>query len=113
MSNLEEKRVIREAAARAAIKNSLDTHGAESETAEFVLHHLEELGTDYWMSCAGTAAPEPLQVVGLLELHGSWGPDGGDELENFDFTLPGGVTDYVLCVRFDNHGEVVELSMES
>lgn len=113
MNSLEEIRTAREAAARAAIKKSLEAPDADGETETFVSHHLEELEPDYWVRFAGTATPKPSQVVGLLMLHDVWGPDGGDELENFDFTLPGEVTDYVLCVQFDTEGEVVDISMES
>jgi hypothetical protein len=113
MKNLEDIRAVREAAARTAIKESLEAQGADGETASYVSHHLEELEPDYWLRYAGTATPELAQVVSLLELRGAWGPESGDELENFDFTLPGDVTDYVLCVRFDDEGEVLDISMES
>jgi hypothetical protein len=113
MSTLEELRAVRETAARAALKNAIEAPDAEGEAESFVSHHLEELEPDYWVRYAGTATPEPSQVIGLLELRGVWGPDGGDALETFDFTLPGDVTNYVLCVRFGGEGEVVDISMES
>jgi hypothetical protein len=47
----------------------------------------------------------------VLVLREHWG--GPDELEHFDFTLPGEVTDYVVSVRFDAAGKVAEISMES
>ena len=36
-----------------------------------------------------------------------------EDIDMFDFTLPGDVTDYVICVSFDEHGKVEEISMES
>nr|CAP49039.1 putative integron gene cassette protein [uncultured bacterium] len=46
----------------------------------------------------------------LLELKSNWGES---DIENFDFSLPGDVTDYLLSVRFDDAGEIDEISMES
>jgi hypothetical protein len=34
-------------------------------------------------------------------------------METFDFTLPDGVTNYIISVKFDEAGEVSEISMES
>ena len=47
----------------------------------------------------------------MLVLREHWG--GDDEIETFDFTLPEDVTDYVISVRFDESGQVEEISMES
>lgn len=113
MNNLEEKRTAREAAARAAIKNSLGTLEGEGETDMFISHHLEELDADYWKTHTGTATPEPSQVLDLLEYQPRVDEDEADVLASFDFTLPGDVTQYVLCVRFSEEGEVVDLVMES
>lgn len=38
--------------------------------------------------------------------------DEDDECEVLDFTLPGGVTNYVICVDFDATGNVASVSME-
>ena len=76
----------------------------------FVKHHLAELSQDYWKERLGTASPEPTTVLGLLELRSHWGEN---ETENFDFSLPGDVTDYVVSVHFDDAGEVDGISMES
>jgi hypothetical protein len=51
-------------------------------------------------ACSSIAAADP-----------SGEPKG--DLENFDFTLPGDVTDYVVSVRFDEKGEIDSLCMES
>ena len=34
-------------------------------------------------------------------------------MDTFDFTLPDEVTNYVICVRYDDDGEVEDISMES
>ncbi|MUI16138.1 DUF2004 domain-containing protein [Massilia dura] len=34
-------------------------------------------------------------------------------MDVFDFSLPDDVTDYVISVRFDDSGEVENISMES
>jgi hypothetical protein len=101
----------REHAARQAIKNGFDMEDEESGAAMFVAFHLEELEPDYWQAQLKTPRPEPSSVLDILELRGHWG--GEDEMEFFDFTLPGGVTDYVISVHFDDAGKVDEISMES
>jgi hypothetical protein len=59
----------------------------------------------------GTPRPGPSNVLDILELRAHWGEH--DEMEYFDFTLPGGVTDYVISVHFDDAGKIEEISMES
>jgi hypothetical protein len=102
----------REAAARQAIKNGFDMEDEDSGVAMFVAFHLEELPPDYWQEKVGTTRPDPATVLDILELRGYSGEDG-DNMEYFDFTLPGKVTDYVISVRFDGKGKVDEISMES
>ncbi len=93
-----------------AIRKVYGTEAGEFSTTLFVSHHLEELSTDYWQEHAGTDNPDPAAVLGLLELKSNWGES---DMENFDFSLPGDVTDYMLSVRFDETGEIEEISMES
>jgi hypothetical protein len=101
----------REAAARQAIKNGFDMEDENSGAAMFVAFHLEELDAAYWREHMKTVRPNPGNVLDVLVLREHWG--GPDELEHFDFTLPGEVTDYVVSVRFDAAGKVAEISMES
>jgi hypothetical protein len=101
----------RETAARQAIKNGFDMEDEDSGAAMFVAFHLEELDAGYWREHLKTVRPAPGGVLDLLVLREHWG--GQDELEHFDFTLPGEVTDYVISVRFDQAGKVAEISMES
>ncbi len=93
-----------------AILKAYGTEAGEFSTTMFIGHHLDELPLDYWQEHTGTGAPDPAAVLGLLELKSNWG-DG--DIENFDFSLPGDVTDYVLSVRFNDSGAVDEISMES
>jgi len=101
----------RERAAIAAIRSAFGAEGDESSAAQFVEHHLEEIESEYWQKHLGTAKPEPFRVVDILVLQSHWG--GDDEIETFDFTLPEYVTDYVISVRFDESGQVEDISMES
>lgn len=101
----------RETAARQAIKNGFDMEDEDSGVAMFVAFHLEELPPEYWQEQMGTSRPDPGAVLDILELRGYSGED--DDMEYFDFTLPGKVTDYVISVRFDDKGKVDEISMES
>jgi hypothetical protein len=96
--------------ALAAIKQAYGTEADEYGATMFVKHHLEELPADYWQDRLGTTNPEPAAVLGLLELQSNWGEG---EIENFDFSLPGEVTNYVVSVHFDNAGAVDGVSMES
>lgn len=101
----------RETAARLAIKNGFDMEDEDSGSAMFVAFHLEELEGSYWQQHLGTLRPDPSSVLDLLVLRGHWG--GPDDLQYFDFSLPGDVTDYVISVRFDEAGKIDEISMEN
>jgi hypothetical protein len=101
----------REQAARLAIKNGFDMEDEDSGVAMFVAFHLEELDAAYWQEWTDSARPAPADVLDILELRAQWGDK--DEMEYFDFTLPGKVTDYVISVHFDDAGKIQEISMES
>jgi hypothetical protein len=111
MTNQADELSRRESAARQAIKNGFNMEDEESGVAMFVAFHLEELPAGYWQQHLNTTRPDPSAVLDILELHGHWGED--DELEYFDFTLPGEVTDYVISVHFHAKGKIIEISMES
>jgi hypothetical protein len=93
-----------------AIRNAFGTQAGEAGVDLFVEHHLAEIPESYWREHTGSVKPGPDAVLGLLVLESSWGE--GD-IENFDFSLPGDVTQYVVCVRFGDTGEIEEISMES
>src|SRR5262245_17659315 len=101
----------REAAALAAIKSAFGIDDDEYGATLFVSHHLEELDSGYWKKHLSTETPEPHLILDLLALRSHWG--GDDEIDTFDFTLPDQVTDYVISVRFDDGGDVSEITMES
>ncbi len=107
----------REAAAREEISAAYDTPGNELGVTLFVAHHLKELDAAYWTMHTGTATPLPRQVLALLELQAHWDDDEDDEdedgLDILDFTLPGGVTNYLIAVEFDESGDVAGIAMES
>jgi hypothetical protein len=97
--------------ARAAIKAAYGTEDDEYGATLFVSHHLEEIESAYWEKHFGTVKPEPSKILDALVLRSEFEDD--DEIDTFDFTLPEEVTDYVICVTFDDEGEVVDISMES
>lgn len=110
MSENDKEIARRTKAGLAAIRQSL---GEDDSAAElFASHHVEEIDAAYWKQRTGTAQPTAKQVIDLLELRSHWGDEGEDGMDTFDFTLPGDVTDYVLSVRFDEDGEVEDVSME-
>lgn len=96
--------------ALAAIKEAFSTEAGEDSVDLFISHHVAELPASYWAELCGSGSPEPEVVLGLLELHDSWGED---DVEYFDFTLPGNVTDYQISVHFDETGAIDSISMES
>lgn len=111
MSKSNKEIARRTTAALAAIKQLLDD--GDSAVSLFASHHVEELDAAYWKKHAGTTKPSAKQVIDLLELHSHWGDEDEDGIDTFDFTLPGDVTDYVVSVRFDEDGEIEDVSMES
>jgi hypothetical protein len=100
----------RQALALDAIKRAFGTQAGEDGINLFVEHHLAELPASYWEQRLGAGTPQPAAVLGLLQLRSSWGES---DLEYFDFTLPGEVTDYVVSVHFDGAGEIDGISMDS
>ena len=102
--------VKRTKSALEAIKLAFGTEDDEDGATLFVTHHLEELPEDYWQQQLGTKKPDPSAVLGLLQLRSNWGEG---EIENFDFSLPEDVTDYVVSVHFDEAGLIDGISMES
>jgi len=97
-------------AARAAIREAHGTDAGEYSIDLFISHHLDELPPAYWLEKLETATPDPAAVMNLLVCRSSWGES---DLENFDFTLPGDVTNYVVTVHFDDDGDVDAIEMES
>lgn len=111
MSNGKKEIARRMTVALAAIKKSLND--SDSAALLFASHHLEELDAEYWKKHASTTKPSAKQVVDLLEFRSHWGDEDEEGIDTFDFTLPGDVTNYVVSVRFDDDGEVEDVSMES
>src|SRR5215831_715879 len=103
----------RTTAALLAIKQAMNESDDDCSVKLFVSHHLQELDAAYWKKHAGTPRPSPKKVLDLLELRSHWGEEDEDGIDTFDFTLPGDVTQYVICVRFDENGEVEDIEMES
>ena len=98
-------------AALKAIKAAYGTADDEFGATLFVSHHLEELAASYWEKHFQAAKPAPEQILDVLVLQSDF--DEEEDLDSLDFTLPGEVTDYVLCVSFDEDGAVEAISMES
>lgn len=90
------------------IKNAIGTEIGEYSIDEFISHHLEELPSTYWKAKTGVETPSVSQVVDLLVLRSKW-----DDEEVYDFTLPDDVTDYVVCVKYGENGELEDIDMES
>jgi Protein of unknown function (DUF2004) len=103
----------RQAAALQAIKSLYGKPEGEYGPTLFVSHHLEEVEAAYWLRTFGTAQPNPDQVLNALVLVNSWSSEGDENIDTFDFSLPEKATNYVLSVRFQDDGQVQDVSMES
>ena len=103
----------REKLAISTIKSVFGSEKDEYGATAFVSHHLEEIEKKFWQKHLGSTQPEPKQVLDILVLRSHWGDEDDDGIDTFDFTLPENVTDYVICVRFDEEGQVEEVTMES
>lgn len=103
----------RTALALKAIRKSVGTEQGEFGADLFVAHHLEEIEDSYWIERLQTSAPDASQVLSLLVLDPHWNEDDEDGLDTLDFTLPGGVSNYLLSVQFDEDGAVEDICMES
>ncbi len=107
----------REKAARAHIDAIYGTPQDEFGATLFVSHHLQELDASYWLKHTGTSTPDAQQVLRLLEVSFDAEEEDLDEeeepLDTLDFTLPDGVTNYVICVEFDDSGNIARVALES
>ena len=103
----------REKMAMSAIKKAFETEDNENGVTLFVSHQLEEIDEAYWERHLGSTKPAPVRVLDLLVLQSHWGDDDDDGIDTVDFTIPKAVADYVISVRFDENGQVDDISMES
>jgi hypothetical protein len=104
------KSEMRQKLALDMIRQVFSTESGKMNINLFIEHHIAEVPPAYWEQHLGTATPGPKAVIGLLEFQSSWGEE---DLEYFDFTLPGEITNYVVSVHFNSAGEVDEISLES
>ena len=95
-----------------AIKAAYGTEDDEFGATLFVSHHLDEIESSYWEDQLKSSSPEPKAILNLLVRSPHWEPEE-DDIDSIDFTLPGDVTDYVLCVNFNEDGDAEDSSMES
>lgn len=96
-----------------AIRSRYGTAGDEHGVSLFVSHHLDEIGEDFWLKHCGVSRPEPKQVLDLLILCSEWDEEDEEGIDLLDFTLPDGVTNYLISVEFDESGNVESITMES
>ncbi|MBH2000997.1 MAG: DUF2004 domain-containing protein [Moraxellaceae bacterium] len=103
----------REQLARIAMYKALENQQAEDSVELFIQHHLEEIEPSYWKKHCGISTPTLLQVLALLVLDYQWDDGGLESYDMLDFTLPDEITNYVICVSFNEKGQVIDISMES
>jgi len=98
-------------AALAAIKSAYGTEDDEHGGTLFITHHLEEIESEYWEKHFKTATPSPIQIIDSLVICSQF--EEGEDFDMIDLTLPDDVTNYLICVSFDQDGAVEDISMES
>lgn len=97
-----------------AIQSQYGTDDGEFSATLFISHHLEEIEETYWKDTYGSKNPDPLTILKSLILIDHWNSnDNGNGSDTFDFGLAGNISNYLLSVRFNENGEVDEISMES
>lgn len=74
----------------------------------FVSHHLDEIPAEYWREQLGQVNPDPQSVLSILVPILDDDMDEEDETEDLpiDFSLPGGISNYVLSVYIDAGGNI-------
>ncbi|MDJ0615028.1 MAG: DUF2004 domain-containing protein [Rhizobiaceae bacterium] len=99
--------------AQAKINNSYGKEEAEFSVTLFVDHHLEELSSDDWNAATGKPNPTPEQILKSLVLASCWSSDDSQNIDMFDFSLPGDITDYLISIQFNQANEIIAMDMES
>lgn len=102
----------KEALARKEIAARYGQPEGEYGPTLFVSHHLEEVDAEYWVDVYDTEMPEPTQIFDTLILKDAWSFNDDGVIDVLDFSLPNGITDYVLSVRFAGM-EIIGIDMES
>ena len=105
----------REQKAKKAIwQTYLQDAAPDNQVRLYVEHHLQEIAPKYWQHHTGLTRPDAKQVIELLSTQRFLDFHSVEENDDsIDFSLPDNVTDYVLCVSFDEDGDVEDISMES
>lgn len=89
-------------------------HGTRQSGATVCRASLQEISPKYWQHHTGLTRPDAKQVIELLSTQRFLDFHSVEENDDsIDFSLPENVTDYVLCVSFDEDGNVEDISMES
>lgn len=105
-----------DARARAAMRADL-AGGDETATALYVSHHLDELSSDAVAKIFGDSDPStitPATFLSTLVLTrvGLY-PESLDRQLVLDYSIGTEHTNYLLCVSFDESGEIAAVDMES
>ena len=94
------------------IRSLYGTPAGEDNVTLFVDHHLAEIEPNHFLEAYGTTSPTGQQILDSLVLIDAWSSEDDGDIDVFDFTLPGDVTNYLVSVRFAGD-EIEGISMES
>lgn len=102
---------------KAGLTAILETHAANEKNEEnsvvlFASHHLAELDAESLEAATGQAKPDQKTLLSKLVLLDSW-TDEDTGTHVMDYTLPNDVTNYLLSVKYDAAGTLIEIEMES
>ena len=91
--------------------------GDKSKSREYLIHHLERFDAATRLEIFGTddvdAASVDHLLAGLALFQVSLDPESSQSMAGFDYILGSGITDYILCIRFNGNGEATGLYWES
>jgi hypothetical protein len=102
------------AKAQAAIRNDFDT---TDTVKDYIEHHLEDIDKDELDELLADSdksiAVEQQLLAKFALVRAGFYPEDDDDFAMFDYTISRDITQYLIVVKFDNKGSVVDIAMES
>lgn len=107
---------LRDREAREAMAGEA-TGGEDNASGLYIAHHRDELPQGEWEQLFGAIEPNDVDaecfLAQLQVVRVGLYPDAEDRCLLLDYTLPDGVTNYLLSVSFDHNGQLADIEMES
>ena len=98
--------------AQKEIEKRFGSPDGEMSVNLFVSHYKEELRADEWKALLGETNPTDKDILKCIVFKDSWDSEGDGNVDTYDFSLPNGLTQYVVSLRFDAD-TIISVDMES